>query len=250
MRKLFGMGILAVIGILLFLIGCAGTSVVAPEVVTHHLAVTVESTNDREVTVVQDDGIYTADQREGMGLGKLSQLSWVNDAQDKAFVKIFSGLSVADVTRLWNDLNWLGENSAIREIDLFINSPGGDAFSGLALADQIERAKRAGFTIHAHASGIIASAAVPVFAVCSTRNAAPGTIFMVHEAALWKWPGRETASDIRAQNELMVLLRDRYIDYLVKNSKTNKETWEHMEGRTSWFNAAAAIDLGLVDNIE
>jgi len=180
--------------------------------------------------------------------GSLSQLSFI--AKDKAFVKIFSGLSVADVTRLWNDLVFLEYNTQIRDVNLFINSPGGDAFSGLALADQIERAKRKGFHITAHASGIIASAAVPVFAVCSKRFAAPGTIFMVHEVALWKWPGRESASDIRAQNELMELLRDRYIDKLVKNSKLSKDKWGELEKHTTWFCTDKAKEWGLVDHIE
>jgi ATP-dependent Clp protease protease subunit len=180
--------------------------------------------------------------------GRLSQLSFIS--KDKAFVKIFSGLSVADVTRLWNDLVVLENNTHIRNVNLFINSPGGDAFSGLALADQIERARRKGFTITAHASGIIASAAVPVFAVCDVRLAAPGTIFMVHEAALWKWPGRETASDIRSQNELMHLLRDRYIGKLAMNSKLNKEKWEELENKTTWFSAEKAKSWGLVDSIE
>jgi ATP-dependent protease ClpP protease subunit len=180
--------------------------------------------------------------------GRLSQLSFISS--DKAFVKIFSGLSVADVTRLWNDLVVLENNTKIRDVNLFINSPGGDAFSGLALADQIERARRKGFKVTAHASGIIASAAVPVFAVCDVRLAAPGTIFMVHEAALWKWPGRETASDIRSQNDLMYLLRDRYIGKLVDNSKLNKTKWEELEKKTTWFSADKAKDWGLVDNIE
>jgi ATP-dependent protease ClpP protease subunit len=180
--------------------------------------------------------------------GRLSQLSFISS--DKAFVKIFSGLSVADVTRLWNDLVVLENNTKIRDVNLFINSPGGDAFSGLALADQIERARRKGFKVTAHASGIIASAAVPVFAVCDVRLAAPGTIFMVHEAALWKWPGRETASDIRSQNDLMYLLRDRYIGKLVDNSKLNKSKWEELEKKTTWFSADKAKDWGLVDNIE
>ena len=180
--------------------------------------------------------------------GRLSQLSFIS--KDKAFVKIFSGLSVADVTRLWNDLVVLENNTKIRDVNLFINSPGGDAFSGLALADQIERARRKGFKITAHASGIIASAAVPVFAVCNVRLAAPGTIFMVHEAALWKWPGRETASDIRSQNELMYLLRDRYIGKLVDNSKLKKDKWEELEKKTTWFSANKALDWGLVDKIE
>jgi ATP-dependent protease ClpP protease subunit len=180
--------------------------------------------------------------------GSLSQLSFI--AKDKAFIKIFSGLSISDVTRLWNDFVILENNTNIREINLFINSPGGDAFSGLALADQIERAKRRGFHITAHASGIIASAAVPVFAVCDVRLAAPGTIFMIHEASLWKWPGRETASDIRSQNELMQLLRARYIGKLVAYSKLDKEKWEELENKTTWFSVEKAKKWGLVDKIE
>lgn len=180
--------------------------------------------------------------------GRLSQLTFIS--KDKAFTKIFSGLSVADVTRLWNDITYLEFETTIRDINLFINSPGGDAFSGLALADQIERARRKGFKVTAHASGIIASAAVPVFAVCDVRLAAPGTIFMVHEAALWKWPGRETASDIRSQNELMQLLRDRYIGKLARYSKLKKEKWEELENKTTWFSAEKAKNWGLVDSIE
>jgi ATP-dependent protease ClpP protease subunit len=180
--------------------------------------------------------------------GHLSQLSFIS--KNKAFVKIFSGLSVSDVTRLWNDLCVLENNTDIRDVNLFINSPGGDAFSGLALADQIERARRKGFRITAHASGIVASAAAPVFAVCDERFAAPGTIFMVHEAALWKWPGRETASDIRSQNDLMGLLRDRYIGKLTANSKLDRTKWEELEKKTTWFSAEKAMDWGLVDKIE
>jgi ATP-dependent protease ClpP protease subunit len=180
--------------------------------------------------------------------GHLSQLSFIS--KNKAFVKIFSGLSVSDVTRLWNDLCVLENNTNIRDVNLFINSPGGDAFSGLALADQIERARRKGFRVTAHASGIVASAAVPVFAVCNERLAAPGTIFMVHEAALWKWPGRETASDIRSQNDLMSLLRERYIGKLTANSKLDKTKWEELEKKTTWFSAEKAMDWGLVDKIE
>ena len=120
----------------------------------------------------------------------------------------------------------------------------------MALADHIERAKKRGFKITAHASGIIASAAVPVLAVCDLRIVAAGCIFMVHESAIWKWPGRETASDIRSQNELMDLLRDRYIGKLVANTKLSRDEWEAMERKTTWFSADRALEIGLVDKIE
>jgi ATP-dependent protease ClpP protease subunit len=73
---------------------------------------------------------------------------------------------------------------------------------------------------------------------------------MVHEAALWKWPGRETASDIQSQNDLMHLLRDRYISKLVDNSKLDRTRWEALEKKTTWFSADKALNWGLVDSIE
>ena len=245
-RKVF---ILFALGI--FLVSCAGMPTNSPPAnpQPQEVVVKVQAADPTKVTIQE-----TAPDRVNKSMevanpeGRLSQLSFIS--KDKAFVKIFSGLSVADVTRLWNDLVVLENNTDIRDVNLFINSPGGDAFSGLALADQIERARRKGFKITAHASGIIASAAVPVFAVCDVRLAAPGTIFMVHEAALWKWPGRETASDIRSQNDLMHLLRDRYIGKLVDNSKLNKTKWEELEKKTTWFSANKALNWGLVDSIE
>jgi len=232
----------------IFLVSCATMPSSTPPP-PQEVVVKVQAAEPANVTVQEDTKERVNKSMEVPNPeGRLSQLSFIS--KDKAFVKIFSGLSVADVTRLWNDLCVLENNTEIRDVNLFINSPGGDAFSGLALADQIERARRKGFKITAHASGIIASAAVPVFAVCDVRLAAPGTIFMVHEAALWKWPGRETASDIRSQNELMHLLRDRYIDKLAMNSKLDKTKWELLENKTTWFSAEKAKDWGLVDSIE
>ena len=236
--------LIAVSGIFLF--GCAATGSLAPPQ-PQKVIVRVQAGESLKAEVNKDEKIVKSMEVPNQE-GQLSELSFIS--KDKAFVKIFSELSVADVTRLWNDIVILEMNSSIRDIDLFINSPGGDAFSGLALADQIERARRKGFTVTAHASGIIASAAVPVFAVCNVRLAAPGTIFMVHEAALWKWPGTETASDINSQNELMQLLRDRYIGKLVAHTKLDENNWEKLETKTTWFNADKAREWGLVDKIE
>ena len=211
------------------------------------IIVKVQATDPTKVEVNNGNNIQKSMQIPNQE-GSLSRMSFI--CKDEAFIKIFSALTVGDVSSLWNDICVLKHNTNIRNVNLFINSPGGDAFSGLALADQIERAKREGFHITAHASGIIASAAVPVFAVCNERLAAPGTIFMVHETSIWKWPGRETASDIRSQNRLMTLIRDRYIEKLAKYTKLNKEEWEKLEYKTTWFSAEKAKTWGLVDRIE
>jgi ATP-dependent protease ClpP protease subunit len=238
-----------IVGLAVFFAGCAAAGAMKPQQ-AQKVVVKVQAA---EAEKVKADNV-----NEGENVIKsmvvqnqeasLSELSFIT--KDKAFVKLFSELSVADVTRLWNDFVFLEINSDIRDINLFINSPGGDAFSGLALADQIERAQRQGFHVTAHASGIIASAAVPVLAVCKVRLAAPGTIFMVHETELWKWPGRETASDINSQNELMLLLREQYLAKLVSYTKLDKAKWELLEKKTTWFSADKAQEWGLVDKIE
>jgi ATP-dependent Clp protease protease subunit len=230
----------------IFIFSCAAAGPMTPAQ-ARKVVVTVQAAGLKKVTGNDGERIIRSMVVPNQE-SRLSEMSFI--LKDQAFVKIFSELSVADVTRLWNDIIYLETNSDIRDINLFINSPGGDAFSGLALADQIERAQRNGFRITAHASGIIASAAVPVLAVCNVRLAAPGTIFMVHETELWKWPGRESASDINSQNDLMQLLRVQYIGKLVKYSKLDKNNWEQLENKTTWFSANKAQEWGLVDRIE
>jgi ATP-dependent protease ClpP protease subunit len=240
--KNFGFHIVLMILVLITvgLSGCAATG--AQRAVNHELDIMVHSATDSTVVVEGADSFNLDEFDSDSPLLKPSQMTSIAPDIGLAFVKIYSGLSVSDVTRLWNDVMYLKHKTDIRKVILFINSGGGDAFSGLALADVIVRAQAEGIAFEANASGIIASAAVPVFAVCDYRIAARGTIFMVHEAALWKWPGRETSSDIRAQNELMILLQDRYLAYLVDRSKLTLTKWQEMEKATTWFSAEKALN--------
>jgi ATP-dependent protease ClpP protease subunit len=211
---------------------------------------TLEYTSDTSAVVIEDDDGCECEVIRSMEVenpeGALSGITWVT--KGVGYVQLYAGLSTSDVTRFRKDMTVL-RGMGVTKVEIYINSPGGDAFTGLAMADEMRRVQGE-MEITVHASGIVASAAVPVFAAASRRYASPGTIFMVHEAALWKWPGRETASDIRSQNELMSLLRDRYIDMLVNNSNLTREQWEEMEKKTTWFSAEKALEYGLVDEIK
>jgi len=237
-----------IIGLALLLTGCLATtkSVQAPP---QEIILTVKAVDQPVEVAKEDEGdkINRTMQIQNQE-GVLSALSFKCDGE--VFIKLWSALTVVDVMNIWSDITILEKTTDIRTIQLFINSPGGDAFSGLALADEIKRAKVLGFTVIGHASGIVASAAVPIFAVCNKRITAPSTIFMVHETSIWKWPGRETHSDIISQGKLMDLLRDRYMDTLTENSKLSREQWEAMEAKTTWFSAQQGMEWGLVDRIE
>jgi ATP-dependent protease ClpP protease subunit len=200
---------------------------------------------EEEVTTLN---IVLPDKCEKDWQDELSGMTYV--IGDTAYTSIFSSLSVSDSKTLWKDFTVIEHASDIRILEMFLNSPGGSAFDGLAMADQIQRAKSHGFHVRIYASGIVASAAVPIFASASERIAAPGTVFMVHEASLWKWPGRETHSDIIAQGKLLDMIRTRYLSILADNTKLSKETWKTMEGSTTWFDAEKAKKWGLVDKID
>ena len=136
-------GILTGILLSLPLMSCVSTMEKQPA--PQEIIVKVQSADPAKVTVNEEGKQVNRSMEVPNPEGALSPMSFIS--RDKAFIKIFSGLSVSDVTRLWNDLVFLENNTNIRDINIFINSPGGDAFSGLALADQIERAKRKGFRV-------------------------------------------------------------------------------------------------------
>lgn len=179
---------------------------------------------------------------------KLSPLACLVGGQ--AYVKIIAGIGSFDVANLWTDFRYFADVAGVKEINILIMSPGGDGLAGLAIADEIERLTSRGIKVTAYASGMIASAAVPIFAVCSTRYASPGTMFMVHEPELFKLFSSEKRSDLRTQGEMMDILVEKYINVLAKHSKLTKEQWERKGLETTYFTAQQAFEWGLVDKVE
>lgn len=225
--------------------GCVTTKKLALDSKPQEVVLTVKSSTDDQALILGTEQIHRSMEVDNPE-GSLSNISCLINGV--GHIDIFSGLTVSDVRKVHKDLLVL-QDMGIKKALVFINSPGGDAFSGLAITDEIERAKKAGMQIVGYASGVVASAAVPVFAICDPGYAAPGTIFMVHETSLWKWPGRETHSDIKAQNQLMELLREMYIGRLAEHSDLSFNDWAAMEGKTTWFSAQQAFEFGLVDEI-
>jgi len=242
MKKLSCIAMLAMFGVALTMGGCGSKPNKSAALTPVNLEITVVS----EVPVSLDVSDDSENLNGPDGL-ELSNMSFLSGGRLNTY--LYSGLSVADVVKVHGDISKIEDNTDVRSMRLFINSPGGGAFAGLAIADLINQAQRRGWKIEANATGIIASAAVPVFVVCSPRYAAAGTIFMVHEAALWKWPGRETASDIRSQQEMMDVLQLRYLTYLVDNSNLSFGEWVEKEKATTWFTADKALSWGMVDEV-
>jgi hypothetical protein len=112
-KKLF---ILFALGI--FLVSCASVPTSSPPPKPQEVIVKIQAADPAKVTIQEQPKDRVNKSMEVSNPeGRLSQLSFISN--DKAFVKIFSGLSVADVTRLWNDFVVLENNTTIRDVNLF-----------------------------------------------------------------------------------------------------------------------------------
>ena len=162
---------------------------------------------------------------------------------------MYSTISMMDWKNIQSDLSVLNE-VGINKVVMKVFSGGGSAFAGMGIADSINQWKNRGMTIIGKAYGLIASATVPIFASCSERIASPSTLFMVHEAAMFKFFTIESHSDINNQKIMLDKMQQKYCNILSQNSNKDIDFWMELEKKTTWFDVDEAMEWGLVDKVE
>lgn len=226
----------AILFVLLLISGCSLVSRgLVKESPAREILIKVQPLEPAKISTSDDDKI------------KLSALSFLFDKI--GYIQIYGIISSYDAKNIWTDFLLFEKKHKVKEIKIYLNSPGGSAQSALALADEISSVKKRGIEVTGYASGIVASAAMPIFAVCNKRVASKTTIFMVHEAGLWKWPGFETRKDLRSQQEMMEIGRNHYLNILADHTNLSFDEWAAMEDRTTYFTAKQALEWGLVDEL-
>ncbi|MFL9860820.1 Clp protease ClpP [Paraburkholderia madseniana] len=144
------------------------------------------------------------------------------------------GIAVQDVIKELKD--------AKGAVNLRINSPGGDAFDGRALATAIQQHGN----VTAHIDGLAASAATYVALAAKTVNIAEGAFMMVHNAwTIAVGNATELTDTIAMLQKIDASIAS---DYMAKTGKTLDEVKAWMDAET-WFTAQEAKDVGLVDNV-
>jgi len=197
-------------------------------------------------TTTSNDGItrtMTVPYNDPMAFSPLTKI-----IGDTAHIKIYSALSAQDELYLYDDLQLLESKEEVKNIKVYLNSPGGGAYSGFAIGDQFIRIKDR-FKMSVWASGIVASAAVMVFLSFDERYASENTFFMVHEVAIGN-TGAMDASEVKTMDKLFDKLTDRYVQVLVKVSNVLEENWKEMIKETTWFSAGEAKEWGLVTEVK
>jgi ATP-dependent Clp protease protease subunit len=132
-----------------------------------------------------------------------------------------------------------------RDIKIYINSPGGEAYSGRAMFDTVRHVKNDVVTIN---TGLCASAAALL--LCSgtkgKRYSLPGAHTMIHQTL----GGAEgQATDIEIYAKQMVKMKHDYARLIAEQSdKPFEEVLKDIE-RDNWMSAQETKDYGIIDNI-
>lgn len=165
-------------------------------------------------------------------------------------MKIYGTISGAESTYLFSDYIILKNKYNIKKLVVTVDSGGGSAFAGMAIANLIRLMESEGVEIEGYAIGKVASAAVPIFASCSKRYAYRDCVFMVHKASLRKIFAEETMEDLDSQKSVMSMLRNSYMRILAENSKLSEKEWLEKIMACTWFSTEQALEWGLVDEIK
>ena len=142
-------------------------------------------------------------------------------------------------------LLYLDNDNPEREIQLFINSPGGQMYAGMAIYDTMRQAKAPIQTI---AIGLTAS-----FGTLLLAAGTPGRRFALQNATIHMHQphggARGQATEIEIQANEIIRLRQQAETILAFHTGQDREKIRRDIDRDVYLTAAQAVDYGLVDGV-
>lgn len=142
-------------------------------------------------------------------------------------------------------LLFLSREDPEREIQMYINSPGGQIHAGMAIYDTMQMIPA---PVHTFSVGFTASMGTVLLTAGQEGNrfALPNATIHMHQP-LGGAQGQATDIEIHAKEILR--LRDRLNDILVKHTGQTREQIERDTERDFFMDAHAAAQYGLVDHV-
>jgi ATP-dependent Clp protease protease subunit len=132
-----------------------------------------------------------------------------------------------------------------RQIQMFINSPGGVVYSGLAIYDTMQQISA---PVSTTAVGITASFGTLLLTAGAkgVRYALPNATIHMHQPL---GGAQGQASDIVIQANEIMRLKERLNDILVYHTGRERDVIERDTDRDIYFGADQAVEYGLIDSV-
>lgn len=127
---------------------------------------------------------------------------------------------------------------ATPEVNVEINSPGGDVFAGLAIYNGL---RNSGKKVNVKVLGIAASAASLVAMAGDTIEMPENTFMMIHNP--WTFAAGD-AEDLREQADLLDKIGDSLASTYARRTGKSAEEIQTLLAAETWFTAQEAVDAG------
>lgn len=160
---------------------------------------------------------------------------------------VFLGTGIDDTVAnlVIAQLLFLESDDATKDIKLYINSPGGQVYSGLAIVDTMD-------LIKPHVSTIVVGVAASMAAIIAARGekgkrfALPNAKIMMHQPS----SGFEgTSADIEISAREVLSLRHRIDEMMAEATGHSVEKIHQDTDRDYWLTAAKAAEYGVIDRV-
>ncbi|MDO6849201.1 Clp protease ClpP [Priestia megaterium] len=150
--------------------------------------------------------------------------------------------------------SWWSESTSASDVDraitqagsndlvIHLNSPGGDAFDGIAIYNRLKNHKaKHGAKITIHNDGWACSAASVIAMAADELIMGTGSMLMIHEASNIVWG---TKSNMRKEADLLEKLEDGIIDAYMTKANITRDEVRNMVDNETWFSASEALEVG------
>ncbi len=160
---------------------------------------------------------------------------------------IFVGTAIDDqiANLIVAQLLYLSREDADRDISMYINSPGGQIYAGLAIYDTMKMIPNKISTV---AVGVTASFGTVLLAAGAkgSRYALPHATIHMHQPL---GGAQGQASDIEIQAKEILRLKARLNEIMAESTNQSLEVIEKDTERDFYMSAQQAVDYGLVDKV-
>jgi len=148
--------------------------------------------------------------------------------------------------KVLSQLVLLEQESHEEPVTVFINSPGGEIFSGFAIFDMLNFIACPVTTI---VTGFAASmgSILSMAADKGRRFAMPQAKIMIHQPLLMGYQGRASECEIQAREILKT--RDHLVKLYSEQTGKSREEIKKALDRDNWFTAEEALEYGLLDKV-
>jgi len=142
-------------------------------------------------------------------------------------------------------LLYLDRDDPEKEIQIYVNSPGGEIYAGLAIYDTIRQIRA---PVSTTAVGMTASFGTVILAAGrkGLRYALPNATIHMHQPL---GGGSGQASDIAIQAREIQRLKDKLLDVFVEATGQDRAILERDTDRDIYFTPERAVEYGLIDKI-